>query len=45
MASYGMRVPISYRFVMPPEVQTSLLEHADPKPVCTVAYTIALASV
>ena len=43
MASYGARVPISYRFVMPPEVQTSLLEHADPKPVCTVAYTVALA--
>ena len=43
MASYGARVPISYRFAMPPEVQTSLLEHADPKPVCTVAYTVALA--
>jgi len=42
MASYGTRVPISYRFVMPPEVQTSLLEHADPQPVCTVAYTVAL---
>ncbi len=43
MASYGARVPISYRFAMPSEVQTSLLEHADPKPVCTVAYTVALA--
>jgi len=43
MASYGTRVPISYRFAMPPEVQTSLLEHADPTPVCTVAYTVALA--
>ncbi len=43
MASYGTRMPISYRFAMPSDVQTSLLEHADPKPVCTVAYTVALA--
>ena len=43
MASYGTRVPISYRFTIAPEVQTSLVEHADPKPVCTVAYTVALA--
>jgi len=38
MASYGARVPISYRFAMPPDVQTSLLEYADPTPVCSVAY-------
>ncbi len=43
MASYGARVPISYRFTMPPEVQTSLVEHADPTPVCSVYYTVALA--
>ena len=42
MASYGTRVPISYRFAMAPEVQTSLVEYADPQPVCTVAYTVAL---
>ena len=44
MASYGTKVPISYRFAMAPEVQTSLVEHAEPKPVCTVAYTVALAN-
>ena len=44
MASYGTKVPISYRFAMAPDVQTSLVEHADPKPVCTVAYTVALAN-
>ncbi len=42
MASYGTRIPISYRFAMPPEVQTSLVEYADPQPVCSVAYTVAL---
>ena len=44
MASYGTKVPISYRFAMPPDVQTSLLEYADPTPVCSVAYTVALAN-
>ncbi len=42
MGSYGAKVPISYRFAMPPEVQTSLVEHADPTPVCSVVYTVAL---
>ena len=44
MGSYGAKVPISYRFAMPPDVQTSLVEHADPTPVCSVAYTVALQS-
>ncbi len=43
MGSYGTKVPISYRFAMPPEVQTSLVEYADPTPVCSVYYTVALA--
>ncbi len=42
MAGYGTRVPIGYRFAIPPEVQTSLVEHTDPTPVCSVAYTVAL---
>ncbi len=43
MAGYGTRVPIGYRFAMPPEVQTSLVESSAAKPVCSVAYTVALA--
>ena len=42
MASYGTRVPISYRLTMPSDVQTSLVEYADPTPVCSVVYTVAL---
>ena len=43
MGSYGTKVPIGYRFVMAPEVQTSLVESSTAKPVCSVAYTVALA--
>ncbi len=46
MASYGARVPISYRFAIPEDVLSAI----DPArfeqvttPVCSVAYTVALA--
>ena len=41
MASYGMQVPISYRFAMPDTLLPSLAEAT--KPVCSVAYTVVLA--
>ena len=41
MASYGTRVPIGYRFAIPDELLPTLVETE--KPVCSVAYTVALA--
>ena len=41
MAKYGDRVPVSYRFSIPEALLATLTETA--KPVCSVAYTVALA--
>ena len=42
MASYGTRVPISYRFAIPDELLPTLTEATTP--VCSVTYTMALAN-
>ena len=42
MASYGMQVPISYRFAIPDELLPTLTEATTP--VCSVTYTMALAN-
>ncbi len=41
MAKYGDRVPVSYRFSIPEALLATLTETT--KPVCSVAYTVALA--
>ena len=42
MQGFLDRVPISYRFVLPLDLQTSLAELPDSTPVCSVTYTVAL---